>query len=253
MNIDITNLISKSSRSFKSTILLCLIFSLAGSACGPDREPATSTPEPTSTPVPVPTISSGGPCEVAVGKTLPLAVTGVPGTGVVYRWTATVGNINPPEGPAVTYIAPDEPQNVIIRVEAEKDGVTSDATINCKVIGPTPTPANTETPAPTITPIPSPTQWACTSYRSEKIQDADISGTVTINTPLQATVDLPSGKNVQVAGKYIGLPAGKYVWVFIYSAQAGLHGRYYPQTRTPLTRVPIHEKLQNKATGKPII
>jgi hypothetical protein len=55
-----------------------------------------------------------------------------------------------------------------------------------------------------------------------------------IDTPQQGTIDIPSGKDIQVAGSYTGIPEGKYLWVFIYSADAGLHGRYYPQTKDAL-------------------
>jgi len=229
MKIAIASLVFESSRSSKMVTLLCLIFSLAASACG-----SGSTATATSTSVPVLTIVTGGPCEVAVGKTMPLGASGISGAGVVYRWNASAGNVNPPEGPAVTYIAPETSQDVIIRVEAERDGVTSDATINCRVIGPAPVPVDTETPVPTLIPTPLPTQWACTSYRPEKLQSADIPGQVTIDTPRQGTSDIGSKQNVQVAGSYTGIPAGQYLWVFIYSKDAGLHGRYYPQTRDAL-------------------
>jgi len=232
MKIAFASPVSKSSHTLKRAVLLCLLFSLAVSACGTPA--ATGAPAPTAVLTPTmlkPTIETGGPCKVALGKTMPLAVKGMSGVDVVYRWTATAGNVNPADGPAVTYIAPDTPQDVIIRVEVEKDGVTSDATITCTVTGPTPTPMNTETPTPTLTPIPSPTRWACTSSRSEKLQNADIPGQVTIDTPQQGTSDIRSGQNVQSAGSYTGIPAGQYLWVFIYSADAGLHGRYYPQTK----------------------
>ena len=55
-------------------------------------------------------------------------------------------------------------------------------------------------------------------------------GEVIINTPLQGAADIPSGQDVQVSGSYTGIPEGMYLWVFLYSADAGLHGRYYPQT-----------------------
>jgi hypothetical protein len=162
---------------------------------------------------------------------MPLSVTGIAGADVVYRWTASAGNVNPSDQAAVTYRAPNEPGDVIIRVDAEKDGVASEATIKCKVTGPAPTPTNTAPPTPTSTPHPSPTPWECTSSRSERLESADIPGEVTIDTLPLGTIDLPSGEPVQVGGTYSGIPEGKYLWVFIYSWNAGLHGRYYPQTR----------------------
>jgi len=105
-------------------------------------------------------------------------------------------------------------------------------------------PARTDAPpteapvtlTPTLPPTPIPTTWPCTSYRSGKVQNGDIPGEVKIDTPLQGTIDLPSGQNIQAAGTYTGIPAGKYLWVFIYSPDAGLHGRYYPQTKDATQR-----------------
>jgi hypothetical protein len=181
--------------------------------------------------MPGPKIETGLPCEVNVGATIPLAVTGMPGTDVVYRWTASAGTVDPPNQAAVTYKAPAIPGDVIIRVDTEKDGVASEATLKCKVIGPTPTPTPIQGPTPTSTPSPSPTPWECTSARSTKLQTADIPGTATIDMPAPASIDLPSGSLVPAGGSYTGIPEGKYLWVFIYSRSAGLHGRYYPQTR----------------------
>lgn len=86
-------------------------------------------------------------------------------------------------------------------------------------------------PAPLPTPVPTPTSWACASYRPAKVQKGDVPGEVKIDMPRQGTTDVPSGQNVQAAGSHTGIPAGNYLWVFIYSPDAGLHGRYYPQTR----------------------
>lgn len=234
MKVNIAHPVSKFSLILEKAILLCLLFSFVISACAlPATEIPTSTSLPTSTSIPVPTIVPGGACEGAVGVTMPLSVTGIPGTGVVYRWTVSSGNVDPSVGPVVNYI-PDTPGKVIIRVEAEMNGVTSDSTIQCTITGPTPTPTIVATLAPTLSPIPTPTSWDCTSFRSQKLQGADIPGRVTIDTPQQGTTDIPSGKEVQVGGSYTGIPEGKYLWVFIYSAEAGLHGRYYPQTKTAL-------------------
>jgi len=190
---------------------------------------ATATVEVTPT-MAGPIIDTGGPCTVNVGEKLPLVVSGISDAGFTYHWTATSGQVEPQDGPAVNYV-PSEPGAVIIRVEAQKDGVSLPATINCTVTGPTATP---ETPTPVSSPTPAPTQWACSSYRSEKLKSADIAGEVVIDTPQQGTIDIPSGKDIQVAGSYTGIPEGKYLWVFIYSADAGLHGRYYPQTKDAL-------------------
>lgn len=236
MNIPIFSHISKSSRSLQGVVVLCLLFSSAGSACStpPATDVQTAEVEFTSTSAPALTIITGGPCEMAPGETMPLGVSGMPGSDVSYSWTASAGNVNPPDNAAVTYTAPDKPGEVIIRVVAEKGDVASEAMVACQVIGPTQTPANTEVPTPTLTPTPSPTPWECTSYRSTKLQSADIPGQVTINTPAQGASDISSGQRVQVAGSHTGIPEGKYLWVFIYSANAGLHGRYYPQTKDAL-------------------
>jgi len=184
----------------------------------------------TPTPIPQLAIVTGGPCQLTPGNTLPLSVTGIPGTDVAYRWLATRGNINPPNNAAVTYTAPNTPGDDIITVVAQKGDTALQATITCKVIGPTLTPVKNATIPPTFTPIPSSTAWACTSYRFPKVQDIDIPGDVKIEIPPQGT-DIPSGRNVLVAGTHTGIPAGKYLWVFVYSPQAGTHGRYYPQTK----------------------
>ena len=229
MKINTARLISKCSRSFKVLILLCLLLSFTASACG--GTPATQAPTVPTTAIPSLAIVTGGPCEVALGASMPLNVTGMPGTDVVYSWTASAGNVNPPDKSAVVYTAPNTPGDVIITVVAQRGELALEAFINCQVIGPTMTPENTATLAPTLTPVPSPTLWACSSFRSEKLQSADIPGEVIINIPAQAAMDLPSGRNVQVAGSHTGIPEGHYVWVFIYSKDAGQHGRYYPQTR----------------------
>jgi hypothetical protein len=229
--------VSKSSCPLQKAVVLFLLFTFVVSACG--ASPATETPiapaaPTTSVPTPPLAIVTGGPCEMDPGGTVPLSVTGMPGIDVVYTWTASAGNVNPHDKAAVTYTAPSTPQDVIITVMAQKGDVASDATIKCKVIGSTQTPVNTPTLAPTLTPSPVPTSWACTSYRSQKLEDENVPGEVKIINPKQGTADLPSGKDVQVAGSYAGLPVGKYLWIFIYSADAGQHGRYYPQTRSAL-------------------
>jgi hypothetical protein len=57
-----------------------------------------------------------------------------------------------------------------------------------------------------------------------------VPGEVKIDKPLPGTTGIPSNQDVQVSGSQAGVPEGMYLWVFIYSADAGLHGRYYPQT-----------------------
>jgi hypothetical protein len=113
-------------------------------------------------------------------------------------------------------------------------------------VPPPPVPGRTSTPTnyvpptavpfitPTSTQAPTPTTWACTSARSQKLQTADILGQVTIDTPIQGSIDIASKQNVQVTGTHAGIPKGNFLWVFIYSPIAGSHGRYYPQTRDAL-------------------
>jgi hypothetical protein len=226
MKIAVSRPVSRSYHPSRTVVLLLLLFSLALGACAAPAatEAATVVPNPTSS---GPVIDTNNPCEVNVGENLPLVVSGISEAGFTYQWTATSGRVEPTEGPAVNYV-PSEPGAVTIRVEAIKDGTSLTATINCTVKGPTPTP---ETPTAAPSPTLAPTQWACTSYRSEKIQGADIPGQVTINTPPQGSSAIQSRKDVEVAGSHTGLPADTYLWVFLYSKDAGLHGRYYPQTR----------------------
>lgn len=236
MKIAIASVVCRTRGSFLKAILLCQIVSLAGAACQPP--PATETaalaPSPSSPPSPVLSIITGGPCELTPGQTMPLAVSGMPGTEVTYRWTASKGIVDPPDNSAVNYVAPDTPGEVIIRVVAQKGDLAAEATITCKVVGPSPVPVDTATPIPTATLTPIPTAWECTSARAQKLQTADIPGKVTIETPLQGATNIQARQNVQVSGTHSGISAGKYLWVFIYSSIAGLHGRYYPQTRDAL-------------------
>jgi hypothetical protein len=141
---------------FKAAVLLCLLCSLVISAC------VTSTPTLTPTmAMPIPTIVSSGPCELAPGDTFPLSVTGVSGSGVTYSWSASRGNVTPSDGPSVLYTAPDTGGRDIVRVEARKDGQSSAATITCVVSTPvTLTPAISPTPPATLTPTISPTPTA---------------------------------------------------------------------------------------------
>jgi len=234
MKIAVSNPVSHSYHSLRTVVMLSLLFSFVVGACGTPAAtepptvmataPATVEVTPTMT---GPIIDTGGPCTVNVGEKLPLVVSGISDAGFTYRWTATSGKVEPQEGPAVNYI-PSEPGAVIIRVEAQKDGVSLPATINCTVTGPTATP---ETPTPVSSPTPLPTKWACTSYRSEKIGTAEVPGEVKIDPLLSGITDIPSKQDVQVNGSYTGIPEGMYLWVFLYSADAGLHGRYYPQTK----------------------
>jgi hypothetical protein len=233
MKTAIASLVPATPYTFIRAILLLLVLSMVGTAC--EYPPATETPVPsplpTSPPSPVLTIITGGPCELAPGETTPLGVSGMPGTEVTYLWTASAGKVDPPDNAAVKYIAPQEPGEVIIRVVAQKGDVAGEAMITCQVVGPTAIPVDTETPTPTVTLTAPPTAWACTSTRTQKLQTATIPGNITINFPLQGATNVQSRQNIQVSGTHTGLPAGKYLWVFIYSPIAGLHGRYYPQTR----------------------
>lgn len=150
-------IVTKSHLLRKTVLLLCLLCSLVVSACTSTSIP---TPTPTSTPIPIPTIVPSRPCTLSPGATVPLAVTGVPGTGIVYSWSASAGTVIPPDGPTVAYTAPDMAGNedVIIRVVAQNGGQTSTGMITCKVVvTPTPIPTVTYTPSPTATHTPSPT------------------------------------------------------------------------------------------------
>jgi len=149
--------VPKSYLSRQTLLLLSLLGSLALGACTPAP---TSTPTPTLTPISVPTIVSSRPCNGLVpGETIPLAVTGVPGTGVVYSWSASPGTVSPTDGMTVTYTAPNIGGDVFIQVvAAQKDGTTSQGRITCKVLTtPIPPPTVTDTPFPTLTYTPSPT------------------------------------------------------------------------------------------------
>jgi hypothetical protein len=141
----------------KTAVLLCLLCSLVVSACTPAPTLAP-TPTPTPTLISIPTIVSSRPCELSPGVSIPLAVTGVSGTGVAYSWSASAGNVIPPDGPTVAYTAPNTAGDVIIRVVAQKDGRTSTGMITCRVEAtPTPNPTATYTPSATATYTPSPT------------------------------------------------------------------------------------------------
>ena len=228
----ITTLAARSHLPLKPVFLLSLLYLLAVIACGSSAPTPVSTSTPTLISIPKPTIVPSRPCELVPGEEIPLAITGVSVSGVVYTWSASAGLVTPPEGPAVSYIAPNTGGDVIITVTAEKDGQTSDGMITCKVIAPTQLPIDTPLAAtltPTLPPMPTPTTWTCTSYRSQKpVQKGNIPGEVKIDTPLQGTINLPFGQGVQVAGTYTGIPAGKYLWVFVYSQEADL---YYPQSK----------------------
>ena len=150
-------LVPRSQLLRKTILLLCLLCSLAVSACAP-----TSTSTPTLTPtlalIPIPTIVPSRPCTLSPGATIPMAVMGVPGAGIVYSWSASAGTVIPPDGPTVAYTAPSLVGDVIIRVVAQKDNQTSTGLITCKVEAtPTPNPTASYTPSPTATNTPSPT------------------------------------------------------------------------------------------------
>ncbi|HKZ87208.1 MAG TPA: hypothetical protein VJ793_26580 [Anaerolineae bacterium] len=100
------------------------------------------------------------------GESIPLAVSGVQGDGVVFEWSPSAGIVTPPTGQTVNFTAPNNPGQVIIKVTAKRDGTSSEATIVCNIeVTPTPppppptmtnTPTPTNTPAPTDTPTPIP-------------------------------------------------------------------------------------------------
>jgi len=73
--------VTESYLPYKTILLLCLLCSLALSACGPAPTP---TPTPTLIPIPVPTIIPAHPCKLEPGETIPLVAMGVPGGGIVF-------------------------------------------------------------------------------------------------------------------------------------------------------------------------
>ena len=154
-------IVTGSRRYRKMVFLLCLVGSLVMTACGSVATPSpTPTTVPTSAPtsVPIPTIVPSRPCTLSPGAAIPMAVMGVPGTGVTYSWSASAGTVSPLDGPTVTYTAPNIAGDVIIRVVAQAGGQTSTGLITCRVEAtPTPNPTATYTPSPTATYTPSPT------------------------------------------------------------------------------------------------
>jgi len=228
---------AKSYLPLKPAFLLSTFYMLLVLACVSSVATPVPTLLPTLTSFPDPIIFTIGSCdELAPGAQIPLAVTGVPGSGIVYTWSASAGVFSPPVGMNVLYTAPSAGGDVIITVVAEKGGQTSDAMITCTVIAPAPLPTDTPPPAtlaPTLPAIPTATKWTCTSYRPQKpIEKGNIPGEVKIDKPAQGAMDIPARASVQAAGTSTGIPEGKYLWLFVYSQKAD---RYYPQTMDALT------------------
>ena len=154
--------------------MLCLLCSLGLSACTPAPTP---TPMPT---IPVPAIVPAHPCKLQPGETIPLVVTGVPGTDVVYGWSASSGMVVPPDRSTVNYTAPETAGDVIIKVVAQKGGQTSEGIITCNVVAiPTITPTPTETMAPPViptnTPAPTLTETAAPTFTPSPCQGSSSS------------------------------------------------------------------------------
>ena len=125
----------------RTALLLSLLLPLIAGACQP---------------LGTPTIVLGRPCTLSPGQTIPLAVTGVQGSGIIYEWNPSAGTVTPPTGEAVQFTAPSVAGQVIIKVTAKKDNNTSDGTIICNVEAtPTPPPTVTNTPRPTDTLAPT--------------------------------------------------------------------------------------------------
>jgi len=180
-------------------------------------------------------VSGGGDvANVHEGEGVAIVIKIDPYESLTWTWDVSGtsgGTLNVKQGENVVYTAGNKGVDIVVAEAKTADGgiIKQQVTINVEA------PATaTETPAPTDTPLPSPTGWECTSDRSQKLQSDEIPGQVTIDTPTQGTINLPSGQQVKVGGSYTGVPEGKYLWVFIYSSAAGLHGRYYPQTRDAL-------------------
>jgi len=130
-----------------------------------------SPPPPTPTmAIPIPTINiPNRPCKLAPGESLPLAVTGVSGSSVTYRWSASRGNVTPSNGPSVLYTAPNMGEDVIIKVEVKKDGQTLAGEINCVVLTDTPSQAQiTE-----VMPLPSEVVFQNEADRLADLQNDD--------------------------------------------------------------------------------
>jgi hypothetical protein len=182
----------------KPMVLLCLFSLLMVSSCDASR----STPTLALTPIPIPIIGPGRLCMLAPGETLPLAVTGVPGTGITYSWSANAGLVVPPDSPTVNYTAPETPGDVIIKVVAQKDGQTSEGMIYCKVVAPpvtsTPIPETaTNTLEPTLTVIPTntiaalnPTEALRAAFEEVDKQFANsLKGNIAFIKPIQMKLD----------------------------------------------------------------
>ncbi len=101
-------------------------------------------------PVPVP---AAPPCELDPGGSTALAATGAAGATSL-EWSASIGQLTPNIGPAVTYTAPrDYSGPVVITVIAKKGNAQAQGQMTCTVLPPPPTP--TLEPTPTLPPTPT--------------------------------------------------------------------------------------------------
>jgi hypothetical protein len=125
-------------------VILCSGLVIAAAGCAPKPPPP---------PVPVP---AAPPCELPPGGSTALTATGAQGATSL-EWSASIGQITPNIGPAVTYTAPrDYSGPVVITVIARKGNAQSQGQMTCTVLPPPPTP----TPEPTATLPPTPTSTA---------------------------------------------------------------------------------------------
>jgi len=204
---------ANSYRLRKMAFLLCLLCALAVSACT-----STQTPTPILTPtVPIPTIMPSHPCELVPGATIPMAVMGVPGTGIAYSWNASAGTVTPPDGPTVVFTAPNVGGDVIIRVVAQRGNETSTGMITCKVlVTPSPSPTITVAPSPTPTPAVNLTPMA------EPKAASTLTLTAWITNPL---ANSQVAQFTTVTGGY-SADLTEDIWIFVQDSG----GRYYPAT-----------------------
>ncbi|MFT3894827.1 MAG: lamin tail domain-containing protein [Anaerolineales bacterium] len=138
----------------KRSLLLIICLTLFIASCGPKDIPADFIIVPDQ-------------CRILTGEEFPISLRGtnIPSDGVI-TWSATKGEVNPPTGYTVTYIAPQEPGTVRITAVLEANGKQSSAGgLTCEILSPatdvpqvsSPTP-EPPTQEPTQKPTKEPTQ-----------------------------------------------------------------------------------------------
>jgi hypothetical protein len=196
-------------------VFICLAFLIA--SCGPKDTPPDFIIVPDE-------------CKINVGDEFPISLRGtnIPSDGVI-TWTATKGEINPPTGYTVTYIAPQEPGTVRITAVLEANGKQSSAGgLTCEILGtatdvpPTPIPTlEPPTQEPTQEPTQGPTLEPTLSIppTSSGAEGESIAITEVMSYPCGFTDSLPSineyielynygTADVNVGGWWIGTRGG---------------------------------------------